>query len=239
MTRYDPIPDLVRLGYTWREAAFLYLVGVNSGFFLVRQYCVFANRKLGAIVQRFTNKGSALGHLRSLGYGQRRHVYHLHSRTLHRIFGNEESPIRHAKGDHEIKTRLMVLDYVLSHREEPYLTLEQEKIEFFLNRLKVPEDVLPSITFATGSSAVRYFPDRFPIYFRTTAPGRTLLRFPYFDVGTSTIKPFRRFLERYKSLLEELGTFEMVYVAESPRNFPAAEKAFSQLFPKTSKLLPF
>jgi len=239
VTRYDPIPDLMRLGYTWRESAFLYLVGANSGFFLVRQYCDFVNRKLGAIAQRFTDKGIATGHFRALGYGQGRHIYHLHSRTLYRIFGNEESPFRHPKGDHEIKTRLMVLDYVLSNREEPCLTLEQEKIEFFLRQLRVTRDVLPTVAFNTGSSSVRHFPDRFPIYFRTTTTGLTELRFPYFDIGTSTIKPFRRFLERHTSLLEELGTFEMIYVAESPRNFLAAERVFDQLFPKTSKLLPF
>jgi hypothetical protein len=35
---YDPIPELQKLGYTEREAAFLYLVGIHSGYFLRRQY---------------------------------------------------------------------------------------------------------------------------------------------------------------------------------------------------------
>jgi hypothetical protein len=33
---YDPIPELRRFGYTEREAAFLYLVGIHSGHFLRR-----------------------------------------------------------------------------------------------------------------------------------------------------------------------------------------------------------
>jgi hypothetical protein len=239
--RHNPIPDLVRLGYTWREAAFLYLVGVNSGFFLYRQYCDFMNRKLGALAQRLVEKGTAHGHIEVLDFGQRRHVYHLKSRTLYRLFGNEDSQSRRAKGDHEIKTRLMVLDYVLGNREEPCLTLDEEKIDFFCNRLKLAQETLPSTTFAgrKGSPAVRYFPDRFPIYFRAAASGHTEVRFAYFDNGASTVRPFVRFLERHRVLIEQLGTFELVYVADSALNLLAAERGFYRTFPKTSRLLPF
>jgi hypothetical protein len=241
--RHNPIPDLVRLGYTWREAAFLYLTGVNSGFFLYRQYCDFMNRKLGALAQRLVEKGTAYGHIEVLDYGQRRHVYHLKSRTLYRLFGNEESQSRRPKGDHEIKTRLMVLDYVLTNREEPCLTLEQEKINFFSTRSKVPREALPATSFAVHgrgeAPVVRYFPDRFPIYFRETASEHTEVRFVYFDNGASTVRPFIRFLERHRALMEQLGAFELVYVADSGVNQLAAERAFYRTFPKTSKLLPF
>ena len=48
----DPIPDLERIGYTQREASFLYLVGRASGYFLARQYAEFLNRKPGALVHQ-------------------------------------------------------------------------------------------------------------------------------------------------------------------------------------------
>ena len=240
--RHNPIPDLVRLGYTWREAAFLYLVGVNSGFFLYRQYCDFMNRRLGALAQRLVEKGTAYGHIEVLAFGQRRHVYHLKSRTLYRLFGNEDSQSRRAKGDHEIKTRLMVLDHVLGNREEPCLTLDEEKIDFFCNRLKVHQEALPTTAFAvrgrSEAPAVRHFPDRFPIYFRAAASGHTEVRFAYFDNGASTVRPFARFLERHRVLMEQLGTFELVYVADSALNLLAAERAFYRTFPRTSRLLP-
>ena len=47
---YDPISELQKLGYTEREAAFLYLVGIHSGYFLRRQYLAFIEREDEAMV---------------------------------------------------------------------------------------------------------------------------------------------------------------------------------------------
>src|SRR5579864_884917 len=234
---YDPIPDIEKLGYTWRESAFLYLVGTNSGFFLSRQYCEFLARKLGALIQRVAEKGTAYGHIETLGYGQRRHVYHLKSRALYELFGDEEYPGLRTKGDAEIKTRLMVLDYVLAHRSERFLAVQQDKIDFFLNACKVPKETLPR---PTRSLAERYFPERFPIYCReaSTTAAREI-RFTYFDCGASGTKRFVRFLNAYKPLAQELGSFAIHYIADSQRNLLTAERAFNRAFPKASKLLPF
>ena len=51
MPIHDPVPDLMQLGYTPREAAFLYLAGTSSGFFLARQYARFVQRRPGALIQ--------------------------------------------------------------------------------------------------------------------------------------------------------------------------------------------
>ncbi len=40
----DPIPALETLGYTDREAAFLYLAAAHSDYFLRRQFDYFTNR---------------------------------------------------------------------------------------------------------------------------------------------------------------------------------------------------
>ena len=42
---YDPISSLEAVGYLEREASFLYLVAVHSGYFLRRQYARFAGRR--------------------------------------------------------------------------------------------------------------------------------------------------------------------------------------------------
>ena len=44
----DPIIALESLGYTEREAAFLYLVAIHSGYFLRRQFNYFIDRRLGS-----------------------------------------------------------------------------------------------------------------------------------------------------------------------------------------------
>ena len=239
---YDPIADLVRLGYTWREAAFLQLVGVNSGFFLRRQYCDFLNRKLGSLPQQLAEKGAALRHIEALDYGQRRHVYHLKSRAVYAILGIPESDHHRTKGDVEIKTRLMTLDYLLANRKQPLLTLEEEKIAFFVDTLRVPKCVLPSRFAVAFERAVpvttRYFAERFPIHNDDAAAKGVKACFTYIDYGALSVKRFARFLETYKPLLRALGSFGIVYVADSPRNLPAARVAFDRAFPKTSRLLP-
>lgn len=201
--RYDPIPDLARLGYTWREAAFLHLVGTTSGFFLYRQYCEFMHRKLGGIAQQLIEKGTALDHIEVLSYRQRRHVYHLKSRAIYRILGNAEADYHRSRGDAEVKTRLMVLDYLLANRKQPFLAREEEKVAFFLDTLRVSRALLPSrfsVAFDRAEPVgTRYFPERFPIHVDEPPSVRgATVRFTYIDYGALSIKRFARFLERYK-----------------------------------------
>ena len=241
---YNPIPDLVQLGYTWREAAFLYVVGRNSGFFLGRQYNRFFERKPGALVQQLVQRAERFGHITTLDYGQRRHIYHLKSRTVYRLLGEEESQNRRAKGDHKIKSRLMVLDYILQHLPAVSLAGEQEKCTFFVQTLGLKREQLPlGAPPSRSHSTARHFIDCFPIYAPLDgSQSSESIRFTYFDHGTSTIKPFLRHLQTYTRLFESLGSFELRYIAVSPRNFTAAETAFGRAFPTTpmeSRLLPY
>ena len=56
----DLITALESLGYTKREASFLYLAGVHSGYFVRRQFDYFIDRVAGAIAQTVWNL--AAGH---------------------------------------------------------------------------------------------------------------------------------------------------------------------------------
>jgi hypothetical protein len=67
---YDPIYSLEAVGYLEREAAFLYLVAVHSGYFLRRQYAQFIKRDSGALATRFLAKAARLNHLRIIECGQ-------------------------------------------------------------------------------------------------------------------------------------------------------------------------
>src|SRR5260370_15793739 len=91
----DPIVAIESLGYTEREAAFLYLVAVHSGYFLRRQFDYFIDRNKGAIVIRFLEKARIAGHIEFLDYNQGWHVYHLFSRTIYRQLADLESHTQH------------------------------------------------------------------------------------------------------------------------------------------------
>ena len=230
MTIYDPTLDFVHLGYTQREAAFLYLVGSGSGYFLARQYARFLQRKPGALIQQFLNKATLRGDVEPLDYRQRRLVYHLKSRTIYRLLGDEESQNRRAKGDQQIKTKLMILDYVLDHVGQPFACSAATKSQFLREFavLDIPETLIS--------------PDRFPLFVSPDAGSRSKLRFTYFDHGTSTIKPFVRNLCSQRALFDRIGHFELVYVAQSARNHSTAVGVFGRLFPTSeiaSDLLPF
>ena len=246
MPIHDPVPDLMQLGYTPREAAFLYLAGTSSGFFLARQYARFAQRRPGALIQQLIEKGQSYGHLTALDCGQRRHIYHLHSRTIYRLIGDEESQNRRIKGDQEIKTKLMVLDYVLDHLGKRFLCSTREKLSLFQETFELSKESLvpanPPDVCDRRPAVDRLFQDRFPILItNTNDPKRPTLTFTYFDHGTCTIKPFVRQLRVYQPLFDELGEFQIEYVALSPRNFEAAEQAFCRTFSsggETTELLP-
>jgi|SRR5215472_573831 len=245
MPMHDPVPDLMQLGYTPREAAFLYLAGTSSGFFLARQYARFVERRPGALIQQLIEKGQAYHHLIALDCGQRRHIYHLSSRTIYRLIGDEESQNRRVKGDQEIKTKLMVLDYVLDHLGKRFLCSTREKVSFFQNNMDLKGSLLPANSpglLDPRPAPGGLFQDRFPILIsRTDDPQQPKLTFTYFDHGTCTIKPFVRHLRVYQALFDELGEFQMEYVAVSSRNFEAAEQEFCRLFSigaETTDLLP-
>jgi len=245
----DPTPELMRLGYTPREAAFLYLAGRFSGFFVGRQYTEFVCRERGAILQQFVRKAQNRNHIEILHCGPGGHVYHLKSMLIYRILGFEDSQNRRLKGDDEIKTRLMVLDYILEHSGRQFASSEREKVTFFRDALRLCEVDLPATTYANtrvrGEMAIRYFADRFPI---ALAEGKKnssrIVEFTYFDNGARSTKPFHRHLYTYKPILVALGTFHLVYVADTERNFVAAAELFKKTFAQADdgcnrQLLPF
>src|SRR5207302_8913558 len=68
--------------------------------------------------------------------------------------------------------------------------------------------------------------------------------FTHFDPGTTTVKPFVRYLRTMAPAFEKLDRFELKYAALSPRNFEAAEAVFHKEFPeikvpKKHLLLPY
>ena len=225
---YDPVPVLESVGYTEREAAFLYLVAVHSGYFLRRHYGRFIQRERGAIAEQLLRKAVALGHLQSIACGQARFVYHLTSKEVYAAVGLAASQHRRLKGDAQIKSRLMVLDFVLDHLGDRLLDSSEAKLGFFTQALGLSEALLPH----TPGGGTHRFPEDFPI---VIGEQRSVL-FTFFDEGALSTSGFESFLRRCRAIFAALPSFELLYLADSDHNFERAAKVFAALYPDTAAL---
>ena len=228
MLPYDPIPVLESVGYTEREAAFLYLVALHSGFFLRRQYGRLVRRERGAIAEQLLRRAAALGHLQSIACGQTRFIYHLTSKEVYAAVGLAASQHRRLKGDAQIKCRLMVLDFVLDHLGDFILDSTDAKVRFFTVTLGLSATVLPQ----SRAGSAHFFPEEFPILIGEQQP----VRFTFFDEGALSTSGFETFLRRYRAVFAALSGFELLYLADSDRNFERAGKIFAALYPQTQAL---
>jgi hypothetical protein len=225
---YDPIPVLESVGYTEREAAFLYLVALHSGYFLRRQYGHFIQRGRGAIAAQLLRKAVALGHLQSIACGQARFVYHLTSKEVYAAIGLAASQHRRLKADAQVKSRLMVLDFVLDHLGDRLLDSVETKLGFFTQTLNLSETLLPHST----GGGTPLFPEESPIL----VGEQQSVRFTFFDEGALSTSGFESFLRRYRAVFAALSAFELLYLADSDYNFERAAKVFAALYPETQAL---
>ncbi len=221
---YDPISSLEAVGYLEREATFLYLVAIHSGYFLRRQYGQFIKRDSGALATRFLEKAARLNHLRIIECGQGRHVYHLMSRPVYEALGRTDSQNRRIKGDLSIKSRLMVLDFVLAHLSANVLEDEAGKVDFFTTQCGVRSELLPR----SYAGRLMYFPDGFPILVSNTG----IPRFVFFDEGQVTATRFERYLKQYRPLFAAVGEFELIFVADTESNSARAKASFNRFLPE-------
>lgn len=222
----DPIPALESLGYTDREAAFLYLAASHSGYFLRRQFDYFTDRNKGSIVMRFLEKARLAGHIESLDYKQGWHVYHIASRTIYRLLGDPESQLRRRKGDAQVRARLMALDYVLESEDDSYLVSEKERLRFFSDIRGISPEL-----FTDKHGALCPLLAEFPISLADrTRPAHSLVRFAFIDQGLVTVEKFLRFLCVTDPLLHAVGNFEVIYVSVADSHFEDAKAAFWKRF---------
>jgi len=221
--QHDAIDTIQHLGYSEREAAFLYTVAVYSGYFLRRQFNLFVQRERGAIATQFLRKARRCGHVREIQCEPGRALYQLHAKSLYRIVRQKDSQNRRAKGTREIRRRLIMLDYVLAHLgEEEFLDSELSRRTFFA-RLGMKPEILASAA---------EFGDLMPVTVRKT-DGRPTVCFTFIDEGHRSTAKFERFLRTHDRLLCSLIDFAVIYVATTPRNFEHAQRLFERRFPAT------
>jgi hypothetical protein len=219
----DPIASLESIGYLEREASFLYLVAVHSGYFLSRQFCRFVRRECGALATRFLDKGIRLRHIRVIECGRGRHIYHLVSKPVYEALGRPDSQNRRIKGDAHIKSRLMALDFVIAHVDGNLLEDEAAKADFFTTQCGIAHETLPN----SYAGRLLYFADGFPIL--VTNAG--IPQFTFVDEGQVTTTRFERFLKQYQPLFEALAEFELIYVADTETSSARAKATFNRFLP--------
>jgi hypothetical protein len=231
-----PAPHIGRiqqLGYTEAEARFLYIVATFSGYFTLRQFRAFTGCSWGYRPNSFSQRLIKQGHATVRDYMRRGSVFHLFSRV---VYGQMEKDNLRNRKRHSfdfMRTRLVLLDFILANQELTYFETEQDKVDFFCNRLGISKDVLPAKVYEGrlgNQQTIRYFVDKFPMFlappFSAAPPVVTL---SYVDSGFATSSGFRSHLAAYRSLFEALKTFRFVYIAPKEAYFEKAEQRFRSI----------
>lgn len=163
MTHEDRVQALPERGYTRREAEFLCLAALHSGYFVRRQYCWFVDLSSGWADDKLVRKLLAKRHARKIPTGRGPILHHLCARRFHTAIDEENNRHRRPRPYLAIRNKLMALDYVLGNRER-YLATEEEKLEYFHRERGISKDLLPGKNNARtrdGSLIRRYFVEKF------------------------------------------------------------------------------
>jgi hypothetical protein len=220
------IAALCELGFTLREAEFLYLAAIHSGFFLQRQFDQFVGeRTSGAFVLKAQRKG-----IKAETCRRGAKLYHIQSCHIYAAAGVPESRNRQPHSHRTIATRLLALDFVLAHLDKHFLHTEQQKAEYLITTCNLGPRVLPTTVFRSSknqTTTYRSFPDNFPMFLTNgTPPTPPLVTFTFVDNRTASITSFKTHLERYLKLFAALRQFNFIFISNSSLKFDSAQYYF-------------
>jgi len=218
------------LGYTDAEARFLYIVAVFSGYFTLGHFRVFTGSGYGKRPTSFAQKLLKLGHASVRDYMRRGSIYHLFSR---KVYGQIEKDNLRNRKKHSfdfMRTRLVLLDFILANQELAYLETEQDKASFFCDQLGVSKEFLPAKVYEDSSPSqptIRYFVDKFPLFLASSLSGAPpVVTLSYVDSGFETPSNFVSHLAAYNGLFRQLNCFRFLYIAAKQAYFHKAEDRF-------------
>ncbi len=225
---YDGIDHLTGCGYSEREAAFLYIVAVHSGYFLRRQFNRFVSRERGAIATYFLRRATELNHITELPCAEGRRIYHLSDRQVYRLVGLDSSQGRRIKSPGEILRRLMTLDYVLRHLDgERFIETQEAKRQLFTQLRVRPEAIQDAESFRhlVPLSLVE-------------GPESSAVHLAFLDEGQRSSSLFVRFLSTHAQLLRSLPVAEIIYVSTVTTQFMQARRLFERHTPLRNTMSP-
>ena len=231
--RSDHIERIKELGYTEAESRFIYIVAIHSGYFTLRQFLNFTQARRGKRSNAFAQKLLKHGHATVRDYMGAGFVFHLFSRT---IYGQIEKDNLRNRRQHSfdfIRTRLVLLDFILANQHLAYFETEQDKVNFFCEKLEISKDLLPAKIYegAHGSRpTIRYFVDKFPLFLASSFPGASpVVTLSFVDSGFETPSAFTGHVNAYLGLFRQLKTFRFLYIAPKDAHFRTAADRFRAL----------
>ena len=227
------IAAIKALGYTEAEARFLYIVATHSGYFVPRQFLDLTGASWGYRTDQLSRKLESRGHATWREYQDTGGVYHLFSKKLYAEIGKENLRNRRRHSVEFIRTRLVLLDFVIANQHYDYLETEEQKVCYFCKELALPKTCLPAKTYEGSSSSeptLRYFVDKYPLFLDSSRPSSSpVVTLSYVDPGYSSIAGFSNHLNAYRPLFRELNEFQFLLISNSPVHFADAQKCFSSV----------
>ncbi|MGH9685477.1 MAG: hypothetical protein ACRD5K_00095 [Candidatus Acidiferrales bacterium] len=226
------IAAIKALGYTEDEARFLYIVATHSGYFVPRQFILFANVEWGKRSAKFAHKLECRGHACWQEYQDAGRVYHLFSKAIYSAIGKENLRNRRRHSPEFIRTRLVLLDFVIANQQHDYLETEQQKVQYFCEQLGLSKKSLPTKAYEgsrPSEPTLRYFVDKYPLFLDSSrASSSPVLTLSFVDPGHASIKAFATHLDAYGQLFRQVNEFRFLYISNSTANFTRAEGCFSE-----------
>jgi len=227
----EQIKVLRGFGYTESEARFLCIVATHSGYFTPKQFSDFSDNKSGRAIHSFTTRILSQKHAHERRYQNNARVYHLTHRRIYCALDMENIRNRRSHSFEFIKTRLAILDFVLSHLQHAYFEGEFDKVQYFQEQFEIRPQEMPGRTYAGANQVpdtIRYFVDKFPMFLDSATPGQPLVTLTYIDPGFGNLSAFRTHLQAYSIFLSRLPRFAFLFASPHTRLFPKAERLFAQ-----------
>ncbi len=157
-------------------------------------------------------------------------VFHLFSRTVYGQMEKDNLRNRRRHSFEFIRTRLLLLDFILANQILAYFETEQDKVTFFCETMGISKDSLPARVYEgrPGSQpTVRYFVDKFPLFLAPPLLGAPpVVTFSYVDSGFQTPSGFLTHLAAYQRLFRQLATFRFLYIAAKDAYLQMADERF-------------
>ena len=229
--RPEHIAALRSFGYTEREARFLYVVAIHSGYFTQSHMGQFCGNRSGRTVHAFVKRALDQGHVKESKYQNNARVYQLTYKPMYAAIGRTDLRNRREHSFDYIKTKLACLDFILDHRELDYFEGEADKIQYFEDHFKIAPQEMPGRTYKGANrvpDTIRYFVDKFPMFLDCTHPGEPLPTLTYVDPGIGHLTDLSTHLDAYSRFLKRLSRFAFIYAGPDKAFFPTAEKLFEE-----------
>ena len=160
----DRAAALAALGWTGQDAEWLAFVCLHSGAFLRSQYLTFTGESHPMHASRFISRCGPIAAEESWN-GTALRICRIVARPVYRALGAEHIRHRREASAALVFRRVLAFDYLLDHRDGPWLATEEEKVAA-LTAAGVPEAALPRRVYAgkgKGKGQTRYFVNKLPV----------------------------------------------------------------------------